>query len=195
MMEALQLFLLHYDDLHAEDERSPFHGLTDDQIRFRPHPAVNSVAWLIWHMARCEDNGLNRLVALRPQVFDEEDWPQRLQVTRRDLTTGMTNEEVSAFSAAVDIEALRAYWQAVGDRTRTVVRALQPGELDDVLYPAYVHRVCTAEGVLGPHAGWVEAYWRGKTKGWHLANLGLIHNYEHYGQAALVRGLLGYQSL
>lgn len=194
-MDALQFFLLHYDDVHADDDRSPFHGLTEDQIRLCPHPNANSVAWLVWHMARCEDIGINRLVALRPQVFDEEDWPRRLRVARRDLTTGMTSAEVSAFSATVDINALQAYWRAVGQRTRAVVRALQPGELDEVLTPAYVHQVCKAEGVLGPHAEWVEAFWMGKTKGWHLANLGLVHNFEHNGQATLVRGLLGCRSL
>ena len=43
-----------------------FDTLSDEQMRHRPQPMVNSLAWLIWHMARVEDAGINRLVANRP---------------------------------------------------------------------------------------------------------------------------------
>jgi uncharacterized damage-inducible protein DinB len=33
------------------------HQLTDDQMRLRPHPQLNSIARLLWHMARSEDMG------------------------------------------------------------------------------------------------------------------------------------------
>lgn len=44
------------------------HGLPDDQLRLRPQ-GWNSIAYLLWHMARCEDVAANVVVAQRPQVF------------------------------------------------------------------------------------------------------------------------------
>jgi hypothetical protein len=39
----------------------------EEALRYRPSPAINSAAWLIWHIARCEDVGVNRLVADPPR--------------------------------------------------------------------------------------------------------------------------------
>ena len=50
-----------------------FTQLTDDQMRLRPHPHLNSIAWLLWHMAS-EDMGVNRLIANRPDVLTGDGW-------------------------------------------------------------------------------------------------------------------------
>jgi len=42
-------------------------------MRQRPHLRVNSIAWVMGHLTRVEDAGLNRFVAERPQVLDEGD--------------------------------------------------------------------------------------------------------------------------
>ena len=49
-----------------------------DQMRLRPHPQLNSIAWLLWHMARSEDMGVNRLIANRPDVLTGDGWASRL---------------------------------------------------------------------------------------------------------------------
>src|SRR5688572_28481905 len=105
-----------YGPMRADGE-GLFQGLTDEQIRTSPHPAVNSIAWLVWHMARAEDTAVNRLVARRPPLISESEWPARLGVTRRDVGTAMTDDEVTDLSARIDLDGLRAYWRAVGERT------------------------------------------------------------------------------
>jgi len=189
-MDALQFFLIRYEPLHGSNQDRLLDGLTDAQIRCNPQPGVNSIAWLLWHMTRCEDIGVNRLVADRPQVLFEERWHTRLDVSLQDIGTGMADEEVSDFSTRVDLEALRAYRAAAGRRTMDVVHALRPEALDAVLDPTHLRQVI-AEGALGANAGWVEEKWRGMTKGWCLAQLGLTHNHTHFGEAYVVRGLLG----
>ena len=57
-----------------------FDTLSDEQMRARPQPMVNSLAWLIWHMARVEDAGINRLVANRSQVLDEGNWCEQMEI-------------------------------------------------------------------------------------------------------------------
>jgi hypothetical protein len=71
-MDAIDFFVLHYERLHRQVERDFLHGLGDAQMRLRP-PGLNSIAWLGWHMARCED-ALSLVLVGRPQVLDEEDW-------------------------------------------------------------------------------------------------------------------------
>ena len=44
-MEALDLFLLRYDDVHVGFVDELFKGLSDEQVRRRPE-GMNSIAWL-----------------------------------------------------------------------------------------------------------------------------------------------------
>jgi uncharacterized damage-inducible protein DinB len=167
------------------------HQLTDDQMRRRPHPQLNSIAWLVWHMARSEDMGINRLIANHPDVLTGDGWASRLDLPRRDMGTGMTDDEVDEFSARVNIVALRAYSAAVGRRTQEVVQGLPAEAWDDVPDPSQIHRILIEEEVIGPHAGWVEPVYVGKTKGWLLFQMALRHPSGHLGQATLIRKLQG----
>ena len=58
-MDIPHLFFERYDNLRRLMTRLP--GEAEATWRARPH-GVNSIAWLVWHMARVEDCGLNRLV-------------------------------------------------------------------------------------------------------------------------------------
>ncbi len=50
--------------------------LTDEQIRTAPDPAVNPIAWTLWHITRAEDLGVNRLAVDGKQVLDDG-WTER----------------------------------------------------------------------------------------------------------------------
>src|SRR2546425_10047833 len=65
-MDWLGFFLLRYGDLHGRLVEDLLAGLSEDQVRRRPDPRVNTIAWLLWHAARIEDVGVNGLVADRP---------------------------------------------------------------------------------------------------------------------------------
>src|SRR5438128_539079 len=131
-MDAMQLFLRQHSIVHSSEVAeggewsivdSILDGLTDEQMRMRPGKGTNSIAWLLWHMARTEDVAMNKLVARRPQVLDEEGWLERLNI-RRDIGTSMNDDEVADFSRHVNVEAIRAYRNAVGRRTRDIVQSL-----------------------------------------------------------------------
>ena len=164
-------------------------GLSEEQLRQPPSPTLNSIAWLLWHMARCEDVGINALIAGRPQVLDEEDWRARMRVRRSDIGTGMTADEVAAFNACVDVAALRAYRAAVGRRTREIVPTLRREALEEPVPKAYVEAALDA-GALGPNAGWVKQLWQG-TSGQVFLWIGTGHNYFHLGEAVCIRSQAG----
>jgi len=184
-MDAIDFFVLHHGRVHAQVEREFLQRLSDEQMRLR-RDGLNSIAWLIWHMARCED-ALNVLLAGRPQVLDDENWLPRMHLAVRDVGTGMGDDEVSDVSVRLDLAALRDYYAAVGRRTVEVVRSLPPQGWDEL---PDLHRL-RAEGVFRESAFWAISEREGQTKGWWLGHLGIGHNQMHRGQALTVRRLHG----
>lgn len=195
-MDALQFFLKQHARLHsaaigdaegASLEDLVLDGLNEERLRLRPGEGLNSLAWLIWHMARTEDVLVNVVIAGRSQVLDDEDWLPRLRVPRRDIGTGMNEEEVSEFSSTVDVSALRTYRLSVGRRTQQVVGNLSPEELDEVVPASHLQKA-VSEGAFAPNAGWVgERVWQGKTKGFLLGRNSIVHNALHLGEAMAIR--------
>src|SRR3990170_5164752 len=105
---------------------------------------------------------MNVVVADRPQVLDAGGWGPRLNVDRRDVGTGMTDEEVETLSATIDLSSLRAYRRAVGLATRDVARGLAPDAWDRIVAPEDLARA-VAQGALGPNAGWIAEGGQGKS--------------------------------
>ena len=69
-MDTMAFFRTRYDDLHGRFTDDLLSGLTEDQLRHRPHPGVNTIVWLLWHIARAEDIGVNRLLVDGREVLD-----------------------------------------------------------------------------------------------------------------------------
>lgn len=193
-MDAINFLLLRYDDLHRRPIDDLLSGLSEAQVRGRPHPGVNTVAWLLWHTARIEDVGVNRFVADRPQVF-EDGWLERLRVPRRDVGTGMSDAEVDDLSARIDLPALRRYWEAVSERTLAVVETLRGTDLEAPVPAERVRRVVASEGAVAAGAEWLTEFWAGgRSRAWLLLQLAALHVYGHYFEARVAAGLWGARS-
>jgi DinB family protein len=194
-MDAIEFFLIRYEQIHQVLKDPAIKRLTAAEMRGRPHPGVNTIAWLLWHMARVEDVGVNRFVADRPQVL-EDGWLAKLGVGRRDVGTGMSDTEVDDFSARIDLDALRGYGDAVTRRTLEVVASVRGSDLGTVVPAERVERVALAEGAVAPGAEWLTEFWAGgRTRAWVLAQTPLLHVYGHYFEARAVAGLWGSHSL
>ena len=63
--------------------------------------------WLVGHMARSQDIGVNRFVTDGEQVFVSGDWGRWPGVAGPDFGTGMTPADVLDLGAGIDISALR----------------------------------------------------------------------------------------
>ncbi|OGK98290.1 MAG: hypothetical protein A3E31_04345 [Candidatus Rokubacteria bacterium RIFCSPHIGHO2_12_FULL_73_22] len=193
-MDAIDFLLLRYGDLHRRLIDDLLGKLAEGQVRGRPHPGVNTVAWLLWHTARIEDVGVNRFVLDRSQVLDDG-WLERLGVGRRDVGTGMRDAEVDELSARIELPALRGYWQAVSARTLAALETLRGSDLEVVVPAERVRRVATAEGAVAPGAEWLTEFWAGgRSRGWVLAQTPLLHVYGHYFEARVSAGLWGVRS-
>lgn len=197
-MHTLELFLLDHARVHAAALTNNAGGislaeratsdLSDDQWRLRPH-GLNSLAWIFWHIARYEDVAVSIMVADRPQVFDEEPWADRLGISRRDVGTEMTLDEVENFSRAVNVPAIRDYRNAVGARTRALAPSLRPETLQEILPAAQLEQIKIQRALI-PKAEWALKIWDGKPRSWFLTWLGAGHSYMHLGQGRWAKKLI-----
>jgi hypothetical protein len=171
-----------------------FGGLTDEQMRKRPGRGLNSLIWLLWHMARTEDVAVNLVVSNGGQVLDD-DWVRRMNVPWRTIGTGMADGEVAELTQRADVAAVRAYRTAVGQRTRDVVRGLPPEAWDDVLGFTDTVRAAAA-GAFAPNTPWVDEVgykpWQGHSRAAQLAVSAIGHNAMHLGEAVTIRSLAGF---
>jgi hypothetical protein len=191
-MNTIEFFLLHHNRLHFEASgiHDRISDLTDEEIRCCPYN-MNSIAWLLWHIARCEDVGINRLVADQSQVIDESDWQTQLHLIRRDIGTGMTATEVAELSERIDVNVLRKYCSAVARKTQLTIREHDQKDLEKIPSTLYLHQVLFNEEVIGKKDQWVADVYSNKTKGWFLGHLGLTHGKGHLGQILIIRKLQG----
>jgi DinB superfamily len=197
-MDARDLLLEEHSAVHATSvggnkfslaERT-FAGLTDDQMRMRPREDLNSLAWIMWHIARAEDVMTNVIVNRGQQVFDDG-WSSRVKISRPDFGIGMSMAEVAALSAAVDVAALRDYRDAVGRRTREIVSAYGPADWEGEVTADAAERA----GALGCFGTRREALVKGMTGRPRRAVLSAIcvmHSASHLGEGATVRSAGGF---
>ena len=139
-------------------------------------PGLNSIAWNLWHIARAEDVGVNRLVADRGQVLDDEGWLARLGIDIRHQGTGQTPEEATATTRRLNLEALRAYTTAVEHRTLAVVEGLEAELLSRALEPARIRQVLFDEGFAHSNGAWLEKAYAGWHRGKCLIHFSLTHS-------------------
>ena len=167
-----------------------FTGLTDEQMRVRPREDLNSLAWLMWHIARAEDIMVNTVLAGRPQVFDDP-WKKRLGITRPDFGIGMTSAEVTQLTGQIDPGALRAYRDAVGLRTREVVGGFKPQDWEGPVAVEAIERAA-AGWAFGTRTEQLVKAFPGRPRSAVLSGIALFHSAGHMGEAATVRSAGGF---
>lgn len=190
-MDMTSLFLQRYDVLNNFYLAGIWDTVPQDLMRQRPHPRVNSIAWIMWHLVRVEDAGLNRFVMDGSQVLDESDWMQRMNVPWRHNGGEMTLAGVDELSRMVDLPALRAYSQAVQVRTHEILANIDQVDLEATLQEPHVRKVIIDEGLgYTDPEGFIQNY-TGWSKGKCLMTYGLTHPFQHLGEMETIASLLG----
>jgi DinB superfamily len=189
--KAIQLFLRQHAMLHSAKmaqtepwsfEDQVFSDMPEEQVRRIPRSCDHSVAWLIWHIARCEDITMNLLVAGSPQILRRDNWLEQMKITICDTGNAMDEKDVADLSNAIDIEALRAYRLAIGRRTRDIVKQLQPEELKQKVEPSRLQQV-RDEGAVVEAASGIVDYWGKRNIAGLLLMPATRHNLVHLNEA------------
>lgn len=151
-----------------EDVRAVVDGLSQEDLEARPGPGTNPIGWLVWHIARVQDDHVSE-VAGREQTWTADGWTKRFGLALDDADTGYghTSEQVGQVAGVPGADLL-AYYEAVHAKTLEYVAGLTAPDLDRI-----VDRNWT------PHV----------TLGVRLVSV-VNDNTQHVGQAAYVRGLI-----
>lgn len=99
-------------------------GLAPADLLWRPDADANSIAWLVWHLTRVQDDHLAG-VAGGDQVWTADGWADRFALPY-DVDAhgwGQTSAEVGAFSVD-DAALLAGYHDAVHRRTLEILAGL-----------------------------------------------------------------------
>ncbi|MFF9164967.1 DUF664 domain-containing protein [Streptomyces longwoodensis] len=151
-----------------EEVHAAVDGLGPEDLNARPTPETNSIAWLVWHLTRVQDDHLADAFGL-DQVWLAQDWQKRfgLDLPPRDIGYGHSPDRVA--EVRVDsADLLTGYHDAVHAQSLQALRGVGAADLDRVVDRRWDPPV---------------------TLGVRLVSV-LSDDLQHVGQAAYVRGLL-----
>jgi DinB superfamily len=142
-------------------------GLTAEELTFRVDPEANSIAWLVWHLTRIEDDHVADLAGT-PQVWSSGGWARRWRLPFDEADTGYGHGTREVAAVTGDPEMLLGYFDAVHAMTVDYVRGLSAADLDSVVDENWDPPV---------------------TLGVRLVSVA-GHNFEQMAQADFIRGIL-----
>jgi hypothetical protein len=142
-------------------------GLSIGQLCERVEGTANSIAWLVWHLTRVQDDHVAD-VAGTEQIWTSAGWHSRLGLPFEEQDTGYGHSSSQVGVVRCDGPALLGYHDAVSDATARYVRGLRDGDLDRI----------------------VDERWNPPVSlGVRLISV-IDDDLEHVGQAGFVRGVL-----
>jgi hypothetical protein len=143
-------------------------GLREEQLSYRVDPQTNSIAWLVWHLTRIQDDHVAELASTE-QVWTSEGWMDRfgLPFDRSATGFGHSADEVAAVRG-LSPEWLTGYHDAVAQQSLGFVQSLSEPDFDRIVDRSWDPPV---------------------TLGVRFVSV-ISDNLQHAGQAALVRGIV-----
>ncbi|PZT70221.1 hypothetical protein DN402_31930 [Streptomyces sp. SW4] len=154
------------EEVHAAVE-----GLGPDELNARPDGEANSVAWLVWHLTRVQDDHIADAFGLDQVWLDEAagNWEKRFGLGLPRHDTGYGHSAAAVGKVRVESAGLlTGYYDAVHERTLGALRSLAARDLERVVDENWDPPV---------------------TLGVRLVSV-LSDDLQHAGQAAYVRGLV-----
>jgi Protein of unknown function (DUF664) len=143
-------------------------GLSAEQLGHRLDGNANSIAWLVWHLTRIQDDHVAEVAEIE-QVWTSRGWLERLGLPFDPADTGFGHGSDDV--AAVRVESgdlLLGYHDATHEQTREFLTSLSEADFDRIVDESWDPPV---------------------TLGVRLVSV-VSDDLQHAGQAAFVRGLL-----
>jgi hypothetical protein len=147
--------------VHSEVEDASIELLT-----FRADPQANTIAWLVWHLTRVQDDHIAELLG-EEQVWNTGGWADRFDLPFDPGATGYGQSAAEAADVRADAGFLVGYYDAVHART-----------ID------YLHTLAEADFARIVDTSWTPPV----TLAVRLVSI-LSDDLQHAGQVSYVRGL------
>jgi len=146
-------------------------GLDEEQLAFRPDGEANPVGWLVWHLARVQDDHVAD-AAGSEQIWTSGGWVERFRLPFDVGATGYGQSTDEVAEVRVTAEMLTGYHDAVHGATVDYLATLADADYERVVDERWDPPVTLAVRLISV----------------------LNDTTQHVGQAAYVRGLLGRRS-
>jgi uncharacterized damage-inducible protein DinB len=141
-------------------------GLTEAELHWQTTLDTNSIAWLVWHMAKVEDSWINVWVAGGESVWDSGNWADITGITGESSGYGQAMDDVRAMPN-VPVSELVAYYDAVREAAFRVIDGMADADMSNEIDRG-----------------------RGPIKwSWILGHV-IVEESQHLGQVALIRGMI-----
>ena len=142
-------------------------GLTREELAWRPDPEANSIAWLVWHLTRIQDDHVAGLAG-QPQAWTGGGWFERFALPLDPADTGYGHDPATVGLVTAEARTLLDYFEDVHERTLAYLGGLDDDGLGRVVDTSWDPPV---------------------TVGVRLVSV-VVDDLQHVGQAAYVRGVL-----
>ncbi len=168
--EAKALFFKLHSKLHVSSMTGAEQNETDSllgdlmpsEYRIMPTSKDETIAWVLWHIARIEDLTMGILVDGGGQVFDSR-WKRQLNVHISDTGNALSDDEIMELSAGLDMKELIAYRNAVGQRTQDIVKSLSADDMKRRVSAQGLEAVKQSGGVTDQEESlWLLDFWEKK---------------------------------
>jgi hypothetical protein len=141
-------------------------GLADDALTFRPDGEANTIAWLLWHLARVQDDHVAHAAGVE-QRWTADGWCERFGLPFDSDATGYGQDPDDVAAVQVGADLLAGYYEVVHHATLRFLAGVSGTDLDRVVDERWDPPV---------------------TLGVRLVSV-LTDDLQHVGQAAYLRGL------
>jgi Protein of unknown function (DUF664) len=142
-------------------------GLSPDELTFRPDDESNSIAWLVWHLTRIQDDHVAGLDGSE-QVWMASGWADRFALPLEITDTGYGHDPEMVAAVTADAFSLLGYFEEVHDKTLQFVRSLAEDDFTRVIDRSWDPPVTMSARLVSV----------------------IADDLQHVGQAAYVRGIL-----
>src|SRR5580700_11595211 len=92
-------------------------GLSSEELAFRPDPESNSIAWLIWHLTRIQDDHVAGLDGVE-QAWTAAGWADRFALPLQPSDTGYGHGPEHVALVVADADLLLGYFEDVHEKTQ-----------------------------------------------------------------------------
>jgi hypothetical protein len=143
-------------------------GLTPEDLSYRINDEANSIAWLVWHLTRIQDDHVSD-VAETEQVWMARGWNERfgLPFPARSTGYGQSSTDVAAVRVSSG-DLLTGYYDEVHDATIQFLQTLTESDFERIVDRSWDPPVTLAVRLVSV----------------------ISDDLQHAGQAALIAGIV-----
>ncbi len=109
-------------------------GITQSQAVWQPAPEANSIAFLLWHIARSEDSLVNLRVAKDVECWSAQGWDKKIALPAPKPVGEWTTAELGKFKPA--LPEVFGYMSAVRECSLSVMAKFDMSRLGEHPMPA-----------------------------------------------------------